>query len=100
MGGGTTTTRCGQDRRLYRDRRYQQGIEVADQVLKLSERNPGRDLPDTATSLSEPRGAVRIDGQFDKALRLYQRALAIKKKARRADHSAGVTISAPPSGGS
>ncbi len=57
----------------------------------IREAQLGADHPDTATSLNNLAGLYDAMGQYEKALPLYERALAISEAQLGADHPSTAT---------
>jgi len=71
---------------LYQQGKYQEGIPIAREVLKLWEKVLGTDHPRIATSLNNLAELYRAQSDYSTAEPLYQRALKIYEQALEPNH--------------
>jgi len=72
--------------------RFQEAIQVLEEILLIFEDSFGQDHPDTVGTTGYLAEIYHLQGLYGQATTLYQRALAISQKALGLDHPATATI--------
>jgi CHAT domain-containing protein/Tfp pilus assembly protein PilF len=73
-------------RRSYRTGKYDEALQLAEQVLEIREKALGPEHQDVGASLHNLGSLYWVKGDYERAEQLYRRALAIREKALGSEH--------------